>query len=69
MVINPVKSSTGDDCHHDILNIREYNMSDKFEQAFIKPPNIFACCDGLSVQLTKAQFEDLFGFIENECNS
>lgn len=58
MEIANTVSESGDECHRDIMNVED-KYALKYAPARIKPPTVYMCCDGVEIQLTQVQYEDL----------
>lgn len=54
-------SSSGDDCHYDIIGMTDSKTVSHVKQLF-KPPFLFACCNNVMVEINTVQFEKLHEF-------
>jgi len=62
-----VRSSTGDDCHVDVVDLSNEQAKNYFKEYF-KPPNVYICGGDRAIQLTQDQFQN-FGAILQETSA
>jgi hypothetical protein len=61
--IKDTKSESGDDCHKDILEVKDNDCKRFLKNYFSN--NIFVCCNGQEVKLTREQSETLREFVKD----
>jgi hypothetical protein len=56
--IGNTPSNTGDECHRDLLGIKN-KQAEKYKESICKPPNIYMCFDNIHKSITWEEYEDL----------
>jgi hypothetical protein len=62
-VIVEETSSTGDECHRNIVGLKD-GPAQKWAKKNCRPPSVFLCARDHSIQLSNEQFERLYEFLE-----